>query len=94
MWNKLIWFTFAAIGGIAIAGLFLYNRYLSTDTDATKRTARRIMHGVYAALILLGAWFFYDAVFGGETVSYKTIVQASIMLLIGLGGWLVMRRGK
>jgi dipeptide/tripeptide permease len=91
---RSFWFTFAGIGAVAIAGLFVYNRYLSTDTEATRRTARRTMHGVYAALSLLGAWFFTDALFAGETVKYKTVVQALIMLLLGVGGWLVMRRGR
>ena len=91
---RSFWLTFAGIGGVAIAGLFLYNRTLSADTAATRRAARRVMHGVYAALTILGAWFFYDAVFAGAAVKYKTVVQASIMLLLGIGGWLVMRRSK
>jgi len=91
---RSFWLTFAGIGGVAIAGLFLYNRTLSADTAATRRAARRVMYGVYAVLTILGAWFFYDAVFAGAVVKYKTVVQASIMLLLGIGGWLVMRRSK
>jgi lipid-A-disaccharide synthase-like uncharacterized protein len=39
--------------------------------------------------VILGALFFYSSVFGGATVAYKTLVQASIMVLIGAGGLVI-----
>jgi proton-dependent oligopeptide transporter, POT family len=83
---QTFWFVFVAIGILAIVGLLFYNRYFASDTPSANRRARQIMIGVYTVVVIIGAWFFYDAVFGGETVAYKTMVQALIMLIIGGGG--------
>lgn len=80
---RVFWLIFAALGLCAMGGLMLYNRTCAADTPEANRRARRIMTAIYVALILIGAWFFYDAAFRGETVAYKTMVQAVIMLLIG-----------
>jgi hypothetical protein len=52
------------------------------------------MSGIYGLLILLGGWFFYRSLFEGDTVDYKTLVQAIIMLMIGLGGVTISLRHK
>ncbi|HXG00997.1 MAG TPA: hypothetical protein VNL69_09425, partial [Bacteroidota bacterium] len=83
------WLMFALLDVIAVAGLVLYNRYFAADTPATNIRARRIMLAIYSVLVLVGGWFFYTAALRGETVSYKTIVQSVIMLLIGAGGMVV-----
>jgi POT family proton-dependent oligopeptide transporter len=80
------WLIFAALDVVAILGLLLYNRFFSADTPETNRAARRIMIGVYSILAAVGAWFFYNAGFAAATVNYRTMVQAVIMLAIGLGG--------
>jgi len=83
---RQFWLVFAAMGVVAVAGLMLYNRFFATDTEASNRSARRIMMGIYSVLIALGAWFFHTSGFAGATVSYRTMVQALIMLFIGIGG--------
>ena len=80
------WLMFAALDGVAVAGLLLYNRFFAADTPATNAAARRIMIGIYSILIVLGGWFLYRSVFAGVEIAYKTMVQASIMVLIGAGG--------
>jgi len=80
------WLTFAAMGVVAMVGLVLYNRFFSEDNPQTRKRARAIMSGVYSVLLLAGAWFLYGSLFAGDTVVYKTMVQALIMLLIGAGG--------
>jgi proton-dependent oligopeptide transporter, POT family len=80
------WLIFAALDVFAVAGLLLYNRFFATETPGNVRTAGKIMIGVYMILILLGGWFLYSSVLGGETVAYRTMVQAVIMLLLGIGG--------
>lgn len=80
------WLIFAALGVLATAGLMLYNRAFAADTPETRKRARQIMIGIYTVLLVLGGWFFYSSVFTGETVAYKTMVQAGIMILVGAGG--------
>ncbi len=79
------WLMFAALDLLALAGLLLYNRFFAVETPAAVRAARVIMIVVYAGLILLGGWFLYDSLTAPE-IAYRTLVQASIMLLIGAGG--------
>lgn len=86
---RLFWLLFACLDALAVAGLILYNRFFAADTERANLQAGRIMAGVYVILTLLGFWFLYSSAFHGETVSYKTMVQASIMLLIGGGGILI-----
>jgi POT family proton-dependent oligopeptide transporter len=83
---QVFWLIFAGIGILAIIGLLLYNKYFASDTPDANRLARQIMIGVYTVVILIGAWFFYNSVFTGEVIAYKTMVQAIIMLIIGGGG--------
>jgi POT family proton-dependent oligopeptide transporter len=83
------WLIFAGLGVLATAGLMSYNRFFAADTPRTNSRARQIMIGIYSLLVILGALFFYSSVFGGATVAYKTMVQASIMVLIGAGGLVI-----
>jgi MFS family permease len=80
------WLMFAALGLCAMVGLMLYNRFFAADTPETNRRARQIMIAIYVALLVIGGWFFFISTFGGDVVSYKTMVQAIIMLMIGTGG--------
>ncbi|MBN2001245.1 hypothetical protein JW935_27120, partial [candidate division KSB1 bacterium] len=79
------WLLFAGLGILSMLGLVLYNKFFAQDTPATNKNARRIMTGVYGLLILAGGWFLYGGV-TAEEIKYKTIVQAGIMLVIGIGG--------
>ncbi len=83
---RFFWLTFAGLGLIAMTGLLLYDRFFSTDTPKANSISRKIMLGVYSLLIVLGMFFLYIAAFSGQEISYKTLVQASIMLIIGIGG--------
>jgi hypothetical protein len=88
------WLIFAGLGVLATAGLMLYNRVFAADTPQTNSRARQIMIGIYSLLVILGAWFFYSSAFGGVTIAYKTMVQATIMILIGTGGLMISLRRR
>jgi len=79
------WLVFAALDVLAFVGLLLYNRFFAVDTPAAANSARKIMIGVYSGLVLLGGWFLYSSV-TAESIAFRTMVQACIMLLIGAGG--------
>jgi len=89
---QTFWLIFAGLGVLAMAGLILYNYFFAADTPETNARARRIMMGIYTILILLGGWFLYDSTMAGETISYKTLMQAAIMLVIGIGGIFISAR--
>jgi proton-dependent oligopeptide transporter, POT family len=79
------WLLFAALGLVAMGGLIMYNKIFALDSPKTNLLAWRIMLGVYVLLVILGIWYLASSVSGPE-ISYKTMVQAVIMLLIGVGG--------
>ena len=79
------WLIFAGLGVFAMGGLITYNQIFVEDTPATNRLAWRVMLVVYIVLAVLGIWYFSTSLTGDE-VSYKTLVQAVIMLVIGGGG--------
>jgi len=49
------------------------------------------MIGIYGLFVVVGGWFLWSALFGGPEVSYKTLVQALILTLLGVGGVLISR---
>jgi proton-dependent oligopeptide transporter, POT family len=83
---RTFWFIFVGLGILAMLGLLAYHRVFSADTPAANRLAHRIMVGLYALLAALGLIFVYTSTLGSGPISYKTLVQATIMLLIGGGG--------
>ena len=85
---RTFWLLFAALDLLSMVGLILFNKYFAEDTAAANRAARRIMAGVYVLLICLGGWFFVSSL-AGASIVYKTLVQATIMLLIGIGGTVI-----
>jgi hypothetical protein len=89
---RMFWLLFAALDAVAVGGLLLYNKYFAIETPAANALAGRLMVGVYSLITLLGLLFLYLSMFGGETIAYKTMVQAVIMLLIGGGGVLISTR--
>ena len=88
---RMFWLLFAALDVLAVGGLLLYNRFFAADTPAAAGSARKIMIGVYAGLAVLGGWFLYSSLSGLE-IAYRTMVQACIMLLIGVGGMSISLR--
>ena len=76
---------------MAAVGLILYDRTFAEDTPETNEKARKIMLGIYLLLLAAGVLFVWSAV-SGESVSYKTLVQAVIMLALGAGGTVVSLR--
>jgi hypothetical protein len=90
---QTFWLIFAGLGTVTMLGLVLYNRFFARDTPQANKIARQLMRAIYSLLILLGGWFFYDSV-TAETVAYKTMVQALIMLIIGGGGILISLKHK
>lgn len=90
---RMFWLIFALLGVVAALGLLLYNKYFSADTPETNAKARTIMIGVYSALIVIGIWFVILSV-TKDVISYKTLVQATIMLLIGSGGIIISRKKR
>ncbi len=91
---RLFWLLFAALDALAVGGLLLYNRHFAADTPATNALAAKIMAAIYALFTLLGVWFLYGSLFHEESIAYKTLVQALIMLLIGAGGILISARHR
>jgi len=92
-WGKvrLFWLIFAGLGLVAIGGLLLYNRSFAVNTPEANARARVWMRLIYGFLLIVGAWFFYAAVWSRTEIVYRMLVQALIMLLIGGGGLLIMR---
>lgn len=82
---RTFWLIFVALDIVGAFGLLAYHRAFAEDTPAANRRARMIMIGIYALLLTLGAVFVTWA-FGAAETDYKTLVQASIMIVIGLGG--------
>jgi dipeptide/tripeptide permease len=89
---RTFWLIFVALNVLAAVGLIFYDRVFAADTPETNEKARKIMLGVYVLLLALGLVFVWAALWGGSTVSYKTLVQAVIMLLLGAGGTAVSLR--
>lgn len=88
---RIFWLLFVVLNVLAAVGLIVYDRMFSQDTPATNEKARKIMLGIYVLLLVAGVLFVWSAV-AGASVSYKTLVQAVIMLLLGAGGTLVSLR--
>ncbi|HCZ32912.1 MAG TPA: hypothetical protein DHV93_05320 [Holophagaceae bacterium] len=89
---RTFWLIFVALNIVAAVGLILYDRKFAADTPETNEKARKIMLGIYVLLLAAGLLFVWSAVFAGPVVSYKTLVQAVIMLLLGAGGTIVSLR--
>jgi hypothetical protein len=83
---RLYWLIFAGVGLLCLAGMLLYNKYFSKDTEAARQKAWKIMLGVYAVLVLAGIYFIFQTLFIAPVIKWKTVLQALIMLLLGGGG--------
>jgi len=76
-----------------VGGLYLYDRAFAKETPEADARARRIMLGLYGFILAAGGAFLVRSVSGPE-VSYKTLVQALILVLLGALGLLVSRRPR
>ena len=88
---RLFWAAFALLDLIAVGGLLLFARRFGADTAETRRSAARVMRGVYGLIAALGAVFLYVA-FSSAPVQPRIAVQSLLFLALGLGG-LAMGRG-
>ena len=86
--TRRFWLLFAGLGLVAVLGLVVYNHFFAADTARTRQLARRIMFGVYALAAACGVAFFVVAglAFSRGEQPFKTVIQASIMLAMGLVG--------
>jgi dipeptide/tripeptide permease len=89
---RLYWLIFVGIDAVAAAGLWLFARRLGQDNAETRARARVVMNVVYVLIALLGAFFLYVAL-SASPVDYKSIIQALIFLVLGVGGLFMNRRG-
>ncbi len=91
---RLFFVIFFFLGLLGFAGLLLFNRFFAHDTPQANRRARGIVVGIYALLLLAGAWLLGSNLLPWSG-SYRVVVQAAILLLVGAGGLLVtLRHGR
>jgi hypothetical protein len=89
------WLGFALLGGVAAAGLLAYNRFFSADTPVNNRRAEKAMLAIYGVVLLVGAYFGYSTLTAAGPASYRTLVQAAIMVVLGgLGLTVTLRRDR
>jgi hypothetical protein len=88
------WLLFVGLNIVAAVGLVLYDRIFGKDTERTRALARKVMIAIYALLLAAGVLFLRSGLSGAE-LSYKILVQATIMLLLGAGGMIVsLKKGS
>ena len=74
--------------------MLLYNKFFAEDTPHTNNKARKIVLGIYSALVLLGVAIIAMNVISGE-MNYKMISQSLILLVVGAGGyWVTISAGE
>ena len=84
----MFWLMFAVLDVVAAGALILFARAFTADTPQTNAKAAVIMRGVYILVFLIGAAFCYTA-FAGDSIKYRTLVQAIIFLALGIGGFVI-----
>lgn len=91
---RSFWLIFVALNVCAAIGLLLYDRTFAADNPETNEKARKVMLGIYTLLLVAGLLFLRSSLFGGAEVSWKTFIQALIMLALGAGGAAVSLRRR
>jgi hypothetical protein len=89
---RTFWLIFVVLNVVAAVGLIFYDRVFAADTPQTNAKARKVMLAIYALLLAVGLLFLWSSILGGAEISYKTMVQAVIMLILGAGGMAVSLR--
>ena len=88
---RTFWLLFVVLDLFAVAGLLLYDRIFATATPAAVVRARAVMRAVYLFFLAAGGAFLWRSLSGPE-ISWKTLIQALILVLLGVSGLLVGRR--
>jgi dipeptide/tripeptide permease len=91
---RMFWLIFSILGLISAAGLIFYNRYFSADTPQSNARARLIVLGIYLALVAIGLFFVVQSTIIADTIQFRTIIQALILLVIGGIGFGITIRNK
>jgi dipeptide/tripeptide permease len=90
---RLFWILFALLDVAAAGALVLFFRRFGTDTPDTRMRAARAMRLVYALIALLGAAFLVIGL-TASPVQVRTVVQAAIFLALGIGGIVIISKGR
>ncbi len=90
--STIFWLLFAVLDIFAASGLILFFRKFGSDTSDTRRRAARAMNIAYALISLLGLVFLVIGM-STDPMQYRTVVQAFIFLVLGLGGLWFNRHG-
>jgi len=91
--TKLFFMLLFFLGICAFLGLVTYNRFFAEDTPETNRKARKIITGIYVALVLLGAYIVISNIFA-EKMDYKMLAQSVILFGVGIGGLYVLHKAR
>ena len=91
--TTVFWLMFAVLDVCAALGLILFFRRFGTDTADTRRRAARAMNWAYRLIGLLGVAFLFLGL-TAQPVQYRTVVQAVIFLILGIGGLWINRRAQ
>lgn len=90
---RIFWLMFAVLDAFAALGLFLFSKAFGKDTPETRAKARVAMFAAYSLIFLLGAAFLVYGIIWEKPFNPKTIVQASIFLVLGgLGNFMNLRK--
>jgi dipeptide/tripeptide permease len=90
---RLFWILFAVLDVAAAGALVLFFRRFGADTPDTRLRAARAMRLVYALIALLGAVFLVIGL-TSSPVQVRTVVQAVIFLALGVGGIVIIAKGR
>ena len=85
---RIFWGIFVALAIASMLGLVWFHRNFSAPESEER--AKRIMRGVYFFLLALGLVFLAFSIMGG--IKWKNLAQASILVLMGGGGLLSLKR--
>ena len=80
------WLVFAALGIVTMILLIIYNKIFGEDTPGTRMKARRVMIFIYSMLIILAPGMVFFVWKAQGIIPPKTLIQAGIMFLVGVGG--------
>jgi dipeptide/tripeptide permease len=91
--TRLFFMIFFILGICAFLGLVLFNRFFAEDTPENNRRARKIILGIYTALVVGGIAMIVRTATAAE-LDYKMIAQSVILIAVGCGGLAVTRKSR
>lgn len=89
--TRMFFLLFTLLCVVGSIGLILFNRFLSADTPENNRRSRKIVTGIYTALVLTGAIVIATHV-PPEKQDYRLIANCVILLIVGLAGLFITFR--